>query len=251
MKGRRFNMRKDFKKAGYFLTILIFLLGMGALVISTAATFFDYNKTVVMVGQGVSLLALIMLVFTGISAKRSYNYVCTKFADYIIGSRQKEAEQQQDAAQRVKEIQAMKAAAERERKNAVAAALEQGRTEGMQSALQNTAEYAPAASAAPAEYAAAPAAQASPSFAAPQPRMMPQPSYAAPQPANGYQVEAIMPNDEVLYNEYGEPVMIRRRVRRRREPYVPNAYYGGGAAAVPNIPVVPEAPAAQPDNTPQ
>lgn len=234
-------MRKDFKKAGYFLTILIFLLGMGALIISTAANFFDYNKTVVMVGQGVSLLALIMLVFTGISAKRSYNYVCTKFADYIIGSRQKEAEQQQDAAQRVKEIQAMKAAAEREQKNAVAAALEQGRTEGMQSALQNAAEYA----------AAAPAAQASPSFAAPQPRMAAQPSYAAPQPANGYQMEAIMPNDEVLYNEYGEPVMIRRRVRRRREPYVPNAYYGGGAAAVPNIPVVPEAPAAQPDNTPQ
>ena len=55
-------MRKDFKRAGYLLTVLIFLLGIGALVISSVANYFSYNDSVVVIGEFISFVALIMLV---------------------------------------------------------------------------------------------------------------------------------------------------------------------------------------------
>lgn len=200
-------MRKDFKRAGYFLTTLFFLLGLAALIIGSGLKFFSFDKDVVIIARIVSLIAMLILGFTCFSAKRSYNYVCTKFADYIISSRKKEAEHQEDDAQRVREIQEMRAAAERDRENAVAAALEQGRTEGASAAAAS----APAPSYAPpvnygASVPTAPTAPSAPAVSAQRP--------AYPQPAASGYMQPITPGDEVLYNEYGEPVMIRRRVRR-------------------------------------
>ena len=128
-------MRKDFKRAGYLLTVLIFLLGIGALVISSVANYFSYNDSVVVIGEFISFVALIMLVVMCVLAKSNYNYVCTKFADYIISSRQKETQFQENEAEHLKQIETMRSAAQRERDTAVAAALEQGRNEGAHAAL--------------------------------------------------------------------------------------------------------------------
>lgn len=183
-------MNNDFKKAGYFSAIAIFIIGITALVISTAASYFAYDAAIILVGQLVSVLSFLGLLIIGVKSKHKYNRSCIRFAEYILNNKKKESERNAHDAERAKELQNMQAAAAQERENAVAAALEQGRSEGAAQAAH--------------------AAQANqiPPFA---PRMMPAPVEAYP----AY-VQQISPTDEVLYNEYGEPVMIRRRVKKQR-----------------------------------
>lgn len=181
-------MKNDFKKAGYFAAVVIFIIGVMALVVSTAANYFAYDDTVVLVGELVSLLALMGLLIICVTSKGNYNRACVKFAEYILSNRKKEAEQKSIEAERLKEIQNMKSAAAQERENAVSAALEQGRSEGAQAAAAHFAQ----------QQVNAPSANTYQSVYQP---------YA----------QNIAPNEEVLYNEYGEPVMIRRRVRRQRQ----------------------------------
>lgn len=180
-------MKNDFKKAGYFVTVVIFITGVLAIIASTVLSCFAYNDTVVMIGEFVSLFALMGLLIISVTSKSNYNKACVKFAEYILNNRKKEAENKNVEVERLKEIQNMKSAAEQERENAVAAALEQGRSEGAQAVAAHMAQ----------QQAAIPTADAY--------QFLYQPY-----------VQNIAPNEEVLYNEYGEPVMIRRRVRRRR-----------------------------------
>lgn len=205
-------MNNDFKKAGYFSAIAIFIIGVAALVISTAASYFAYDAAIILVGQFVSLLSFLGLLIIGVVSKHKYNSACIKFAEYILNNRKKEAERDAFDAERAREIQNMQAAAAQERESAVAAALEQGRNEG---AAQAT------------------AAQVPPPFA---PRIMPAP--VEPYPAPAY-VQPISPSDDVLYNEYGEPVMIRRRVKKQRVAQNTDMQYDrfGKPAASTNTPV--------------
>lgn len=240
-------MRKDFKRAGYLLTILFFFFGIAALVISSIVNYFAYDEIVVVTGQIVSFVAFIVLMVMCVLAKNDYNYVCTKFADYIIDNRKKEAEHQANEAEHIKQIQNMKSAAEHEREDAVAAALEKGRSEGARAALQSQQNAAP-----------------QPTTAAPQTR---QPVMPQPRPMPTY-MQPITPTDEILYNEYGEPVMIRRRVRKNREHYEGDVLYdrfgnpvarraqniweiGGQQIQVANQPEAPAESAVQPQQTPQ
>lgn len=209
-------MRKDFKKAGYFLAVLIFFFGICALVISSIASYFLYSKFVVIIGQSVAFIALIALIVICIFAKNNYNYVCTMFADYIIDNRKKEAKYQENEAEHIKQIENIKSAAKNELDNAVAAALEQGRNEGAHAALQAVGSKKPIppnidntskSSSMPQIEAAQPV--------MPQPQPRPMPTYAQP----------VTPNDEILYNQYGEPVMIRRRVRKNPEHYDADMLY--------------------------
>lgn len=168
-------MNNDFKKAGYFAAFAIFIIGALALVASVAANYFAYDETVVAAGQFVSLLALLGLLIVCVSSKRNYNKACVKFAEYILSNRKKDAERKAKDAERAKEIQNMQAAAVQERESAVAAALEQGRSEGAAQTAR--------------------AMQAS---------------------GQSAYIQQVSPADEILYNEYGEPVLIRRRVRKQR-----------------------------------
>ncbi len=226
-------MKKDFKRAGYLLTVLIFLLGIGALVVSAAAHYFSYSDSVVIIGEFVTFVALIVLVMMCIFAKSNYNYVCTRFADYIIESREKESQFQENEAQHLKQIETMRTSAQRERDTAVAAALEQGRREGAVSAPQTADSNEADAYAAPSQPVSIPSAAVSqpvapsatpPVYSAAAPRT------AAQRPVGGY-VMPLTLGDEILYNEYGEPVMIRRRVRRVREA-AGDMYYDRGGNSV-------------------
>ena len=216
-------MNNDFKKAGYFSAIAIFIIGIAALVISTAASYFAYDAAIILVGQFVSLLSFLGLLIIGVLSKHKYNSACVRFAEYILKIRKKDAERDAFDAQRAKEIQNLQTAAAQERENAVAAALELGRSEGAAKAVQ--------------------AAQVNP---IPQfkPRMMPAPV----EPYPSY-VQQISPSDEVLYNEYGEPVMIRRRVKKQRTAQNANVPYDrfGTPASVPTpAPVQTAAPVPAP-----
>ena len=208
-------MNNDFKKAGYFSAIAIFIIGVAALVISTAASYFAYDAAIILVGQFVSLIAFLGLLIIGVVSKHKYNSACVRFAEYILNNRKKEAERDAFDAERAKEIQNMQTAAAQERENAVAAALEQGRSEGA------------------AQVKAAQPAQVPPQYA---PRMVPAP--VEPYPAY---VQQISPSDEVLYNEYGEPVMIRRRVKKQRAAKNADMQYDRFGKPVANTPA-PEAP---------
>lgn len=207
-------MRKDFKKAGYLLTVFVFLLGIGALVVSSVANYFSYNDSVVVIGELISFVALIVLVAMCVFAKSNYNYVCTRFADYIIASREKQTQFQENEAEHIKQIETMRSAAQKERETAVAAALEQGRNEGAHAALDAAGSVPQSASA---QSTSAQGATVQPQQAYPaQSIRQGQPVMPQPRPMGAY-MQPITPNDEILYNEYGEPVMIRRRVRRTRE----------------------------------
>lgn len=179
-------MKNNFKKAGYFSAVVIFIIGVLALIVSTAANYFAYDDTVVMVGELVSLLALMGLLIICVTSRSNYNRACVKFAEYILNNRKKDADHKSIEAERLKEIQNMKSAAAQERENAVAAALEQGRSEGAQAVAAH--------------------------FAQQQANV---PATDAYQAVYQSYVQNIAPNEEVLYNEYGEPVMIRRRIRRQ------------------------------------
>lgn len=206
-------MRKDFKKASFLFAIIVFFFGISALVISSVVNYFSYSDVIVILGEFISFVALILLMAICIFAKSDYNYVCTKFADYILDNRKKEAEHQLNEAQHLKQIQTMKSAAAHEREDAVAAALEQGRNEGAHAALQAIGSRP-----------TPPQDDRQPSAPAPQPQQPQQPQQSQPRQMPSY-MQPIMPNDEILYNEYGEPVMIRRRVRRNREHYSGDVLY--------------------------
>ena len=199
-------MRKDFKRAGYLLAILIFFLGISALVISSVINYFSYSRSVVVIGQFVTLIAFIALLVICILAKNNYNYVCTRFADYIIDSRKKEAEYQENEAEHIKQIKSIKSAAESERKSAVEAALERGRNEGAHAAMQAMGDT-------PTNSQNLQVNQDNQNR-----RGSTRSVIAKPRPIPAY-MQPIAPNDEILYNQYGEPVMIRRRVRKNREHY--------------------------------
>ena len=221
-------MNNDFKKSSYILTILFFLIGIAALVCVSAAKYFQFDELVVTVAQIVSLVAFFVMFINCVYAKSKYNTACLRFADYILTNRRKEAERRAADAERLKEMQSIREASEHDREREVEAALQQGRNEGRQlagemSAAGQQAPYQPTA----------------PSFSAQQPvpvQRMPMPvppsaPYPAPYPAPysapsqqrqpepqrtpSFQREPdVRPNEEVLYNEYGEPVMMRRRVRK-------------------------------------
>ena len=213
-------MNNDFKKSSYILTILFFLIGIAALVCVSASKYFQFDELVVTVAQIVSLLAFFVMFINSVYAKSKYNSACIRFADYILTNRRKEAERKTLDAERMKEMQNIREAAEHERVKAVEAALQQKRSEEAQTAARPQTPYQQPV----------PMLQTVPM---PQPipmqqRMpMPQPIPApqsvqqrvpAPQPmpqAVPVQREAdLRPNEEMLYNEYGEPVMMRRRVRK-------------------------------------
>lgn len=240
-------MNNDFKKSSYLLTIIFFLVGIAALVGVSAAKYFQFDELVVSVSQIISLLAFFAMFINCIYSKSKYNSACIRFADYILTNRRKEAERRSADAERMQEMQNIRAAAERDREKAVAAALQQGRSEGAQSAGAMAAEQravpfpmpqpkpfpmpqsmpaqpnmpAPVQPAAPTQQTMpvtpqqpvpAPVQQPAPA----QQQRMPEPQRAVP--ARREPVE--QPNEEVLYNEYGEPVMMRRRVRKT--PYSPD-----------------------------
>ena len=220
-------MNNDFKKSSYLLTIIFFLVGIAALVGVSAAKYFQFDELVVSVSQIISLLAFFAM--------------CIRFADYILTNRRKEAERRSADAERMQEMQNIRAAAERDREKAVAAALQQGRSEGAQSSGAMAAEQravpfpmpqsmpaqpnmpAPVQPSAPTQQTMpvtpqqpVPAPVQQPAPAPAQQQRMPEPQRAVP--ARREPVE--QPNEEVLYNEYGEPVMMRRRVRKT--PYSPD-----------------------------
>ena len=226
-------MNNDFKKASYLLTIIFFLLGITALVGVSAAKYFQLDEMVVTVSQITSLAAFFIMFINCIYSKSKYNSACIRFADYILTNRRKEEERKAADAERIKELQSIREAAEHDRDKAIEAARQQGRSEGAQTAN----ELASARQQLPAQpYAAfqtnaahpqramppqtasmqqpAPVAQRmpvqQPSAAAPLAQRMPEPQRNLPvqrEPAGHF-------NEEVLYNEYGEPVMMRRRVRK-------------------------------------
>ena len=127
-------MNNDFKKSSYWLTIIFFLIGIAALVCVSAAKYFQFDELVVTVGQIVSLLAFFVMFINCIYSKSKYNSACIRFADYILTNRKKEAERRAADVERMKEMQNIRAAAEHNREKAVAAALQQGRTEGARAA---------------------------------------------------------------------------------------------------------------------
>lgn len=221
-------MNNDFKKSSYILTILFFLIGIAALVCVSAAKYFQFDELVVTVAQVVSLAAFFVMFINCVYAKSKYNTACLRFADYILTNRRKEAERRAADAERLKEMQCIREASEHDRAREVEAALQQGRNEGRQSAGEMSAAGQQA-----------PYLPTAPSFSAQQPvpvQRMPMPvppsaPYPAPYPAPysapsqqrqpepqrtpSFQREPdVRPNEEVLYNEYGEPVMMRRRVRK-------------------------------------
>ena len=144
------------------------------------------------------ITAMLLLVMC-VSAKSTYNQVCSRFAEYIVNNRKKDSDKRTNDADRIKEIQNIKAAAAQEKERAVAAALEQGRSEGAKAAMEG---HYPSAQ----PYQAAQAV----------PQSAPASSQAQPQAMPVYGQSPVMqpPAEEMLYNEYGEPVMVRRRVRR-------------------------------------
>ena len=188
-------MNNDFIKASYLLTIIFFLLGITALVGVSAAKYFQLDEMVVTVSQITSLAAFFIMFINCIYSKSKYNSACIRFADYILTNRRKEEERKAADAERIKELQSIREAAEHDRDKAIEAARQQGRSEGAQTAN----ELASARQQLPAQPYAAPLAQ-----------RMPEPQRNLPvqrEPAGHF-------NEEVLYNEYGEPVMMRRRVRK-------------------------------------
>lgn len=224
-------MNNDFKKSSYLLTILFFFIGIIALVGVSAAKYFSFDELVVTVSQIVSLIAFFAMFINCVYSKSKYNSACIRFADYILTNRRKEAERRTADAERMKEMQNIRAAAEREREKAVAAALQQGRSEGAQSAVdlqmqrQNAPVRQPAAmpqTASTAQPFPAPqvAASTAQPFPVPQQQTAPVQQRLPEQPRSIPEQRDIdiQPNEEVLYNEYGEPVMMRRRVRKAHSP---------------------------------
>lgn len=242
-------MNNDFKRSSYFITIILFFLGIMALVGVSAAKYFAFDETVVTVSQIICLVSFFALFINCIYAKSKYNSACIKFADYIITNRRKEADRRAADNERMKEMQNIRAAAEHDKEKAVAAALQQGRSEGLQSAgtfitpdRNIPAPVQPKNVSVPQQPVAAP--QSTPAMPGPsqsqqpapvqqpmptpqqpipvqQPMPMTMPQQSAPvQPRTSVPRQAVpdeqitMPNEEVLFNEYGEPVMIRRRVRK-------------------------------------
>ena len=212
-------MNNDFKKSSYWLTIIFFLIGIAALVCVSAAKYFQFDELVVTVGQIVSLLAFFVMFINCIYSKSKYNSACIRFADYILTNRKKEAERRAADVERMKEMQNIRAAAEHNREKAVAAALQQGRTEGARAASDMPTErpqlpYPQAMPQPPAMQQPIPVQQPVPM----QPPVMPPPAQQrTPEPQRNLPVRRepeAQPNEEVLYNEYGEPVMMRRRVRK-------------------------------------
>jgi hypothetical protein len=137
------------------------------------------------------------LLIIAVTAKSTYNSACVKFAEYILSNKKKEAEHKSVEAERLKEIQNMKTAAAYERDNAVAAALEQGRSEGAQAVAAHFAQ------------------QQSVQHRSAQPQPPSEPHVETYASTNQAYWQNIAPNEEVLYNQYGEPVMIRRRVKKQ------------------------------------
>ena len=235
-------MNNDFKKASYFLTIILFLLGITALVGVSAAKYFQFDETVVTVSQITALLSFFLIFLNCIVAKSKYNNACMRFADYILTNRRKEEERKSSDAQRMREMQNIRAAAEHDREKAVEAARQQGRNEGAQlmGGMSPVRPQMPSQQPVPmAQPVMMPQGSAMPPQRMPmqapvqqvpfqqpmqqrvpvqQPVQQPvQVQQALPEqqrnfPAQRRQVE--QPNEEVLYNEYGEPVMMRRRVRK-------------------------------------
>lgn len=250
-------MNNDFKKSSYILTILLFFIGIVALVAASAAKYFSFDELVVTVSQIVSLLSFFVIFINCIHAKSKYNTACIRFADYILTNRRKEAERKTADEERAQEMQNIMSAAGHDREKAVEAALRQGRSEGAQSAAQQpdpaqqggifgqpvingqapanrqqmpvaqpqqVRQPIPAAQPVPVQMPV----QAMPNMRAmPMPMPIPQqgmvmpPQYmAAPQPPmqqRNYRDDrdaVNAGNEEMLYNEYGEPVMVRRRVRK-------------------------------------
>ncbi len=226
-------MNNDFKRSSYLLTIIFFLIGIAALVGVSAAKYFQFDELVVSVSQIVSLAAFFVMFINNIYSKSKYNTACIRFAEYILTNRRKESERRAADAERMEEMQNIREAAEREREKAVAAALQQGRSEGAQSARAAAAQRQ-AVPPMPAQ----PGMPAAQNFGTPQPRMpvqqqpapVQQPVSAPVQPrivapeqqrmpdpqmtvVPKYE-SVVQPNEEVLYNEYGEPVLMRRRVRK-------------------------------------
>ena len=181
---------------------------MGLVAVSVAS-YFSFDEVVVMMGEMIALIAFLGLLIMCVSAKSTYNQVCTRFAEYIVNNRKKDSGKRTNDAERIKEIQNMKAAAAQEKERAVAAALEQGRSEGAKAALEG--QYSPAQT----YQAVSPAEQ--PPAAQPQAA---QPQAVQPQAVPIYSQPPVMQpsTEEMLYNEYGEPVMVRRRVRRAQVP---------------------------------
>ena len=287
-------MNNDFKKSSYLLTVILFLIGIVALVGVSAAKFFSFDELVVSVSQIVSLVSFFAIFISCIYSKSKYNTACIRFADYILSVHRKEDERKAADAERVKEIQNIRQAAEHDREKAVAAALQQGRSEGAQSAgAMPVSQRVPVQSqtqAHPQSQTQAPAPQpqypvqqpfqagqpypvqqsyqipqrvpqipvVSQGMAAPQNSVMPQQNpmmsqpvqmpaarqtapVSAPAPQRMPEAPAgfrerrepsVAPNEEMLYNEYGEPVMIRRRVRKTADSAEGEMLYDGNGNPV-------------------
>ena len=185
-------MNNDFKKSSYFLTIIFFFVGIAALVSISAAKYFAFDDMVVAISQITALAAFFLMFINCNYTKSRYNSACIRFAEYILNNRRKEADRKAADAERAKEIENIRASADREREKAVAAALQQGRSEGARSAEMMARQNMQSMQ------------SMYPQQGIPAPRQIQRQS--APSPVAG--------SEEVLYNEYGEPIMIRRRVRK-------------------------------------
>ena len=201
-------MNNDFKKSSYLLTILFFFIGIAALVSISSAKYFSFDDLVVAISQITALAAFFIMFINCIYTKSKYNSACIRFAEYILNNRRKEADRKTADAERAREIENIRAAAERDREKAVEAALQQGRNEGAQAMSRQPMSAMQ---------------QPGMSMQQPMPAMYPQPGMPIQQPgmpaARQPQVQRGNPTqapgtEEVLYNEYGEPIMIRRRVRK-------------------------------------
>ncbi len=178
-------MSKDFKKAGYFCAFMVFVLGIAGLLAVILYNYFSYDVIVELVGMCVSIMAFFTLMIICVLSKSRYNKMCIYFAEYISGVRKKDAKHAQ-------ELKNQQAAAAAERESAVSSALEKGRAEG--------------------------AARARSVYQPPQPpRPAPEPQVIMERHVVPY-IQQVSANDEVLYNEYGEPVLIRRRMKRPSAP---------------------------------
>ena len=230
-------MNNDFKKSSYLMTIIFFLIGIAALVGVSAAKYFQFDELVVSVSQIVSLVAFFVMFINCIYTKSKYNTACFRFAEYILTNRRKEAERRTLEAERLEEMQNMRDAAEHDRDKAVAA-LQQTQSEQASRQPVSAQQPVPAHQPVPTQMRPGmPAAQPYP-MAQPAPVQQRMPVQSAPAPMQPVSVEYTpapmqqraqepqripaprreepdaRPNEEVLYNEYGEPVMMRRRVRK-------------------------------------
>lgn len=168
-------MKYNFKKSSYGSNILIGFLCIIVLLLSTAAFYFEPDIIFTFACQALVLLLVIILVISSIISKKKYNYACKTFADYIVNNRKKEEGRTQKDVELAEQIKNLQESSVKGREDAIAEAFARGKNEGISQATQMIQEFN---------------------------------SFTPQVPEN------LSSDEEALYNEAGEVVLIRRKVKK-------------------------------------